>query len=75
MLERPPRRDRQREHQREYRRRQRAGEGVAPAPFTVAIVNFLIETKWLAETDAGDRAAIGKAMSAALANAAKHRCS
>ena len=73
MLQRPPRRDRQRLQQRRYRQRVRDGEGVALAPFNAEIIAFLIETKWLCEREAGDRARIGQAMSAALADAAKHR--
>jgi hypothetical protein len=73
MLQKLSRSDRQRAAQRAYRQRQRDGEGIAPVTYTAMIIEFLITTRWLAESDAGDRAAIGKAMSAALAEAAKQR--
>ena len=46
---------RHRRHERRYWHWQRDGEGIAPAQFTVAIVNFLIKTRWLDEREASDR--------------------
>ena len=38
----------------------------APAPYTAELIAFLIETHWLAERDAGDRCAIGRAIARAV---------
>jgi hypothetical protein len=82
MLERPARADRRQgsghcpdpsatARQRRFRRRQR--HGLMPVTIEVdsAIVAMLVETRWLAERDAGDKAAIGHAIERLLADAAQ----
>ena len=55
MLDRPADLARQLAAQRRYRARQRNGEGIAPVIYTAEIIEFLIETRWLTEREAGDR--------------------
>jgi hypothetical protein len=68
-----PSRDRQREQQRSYRQRAAGWCRHRPSAIRRRVINFLIATHWLTEREAGDWHAIGKAMSAALAESAKHR--
>jgi hypothetical protein len=74
MLHRPTRADRRRpaatRRQQRYRRRLR--DGVMPITVEVdaAIVDLLVETRWLGERDCGDRAKIAAALNEMLVDAA-----
>jgi len=52
---------------------QRDGIAVAPVPFDGKVVNFLIAMGWLDEALADDRAEVGKAIGAMVADAARER--
>jgi len=54
---------------REYRRRQAAGTMTVMVEVDHAIVDFLIETRWLLEPEAGDRRTIGSAIGGLLREA------
>jgi hypothetical protein len=54
-----------------YRRRLRRGAIVARVEVDAAIVDLLCRLRWLAEADAGDRRAVGAAVSKLLADAAR----
>lgn len=41
--------------------------------YDARVLNFLIETRWLAESDAGDKAKIGEAVTRMVADAAEAR--
>jgi hypothetical protein len=83
MLDRPPRaRDggkrasnlrsgRRASAQRRYRQRQRDGRAVYRVEVDGEVVALLIRTRWLAEADAGDKQAVGRAISAMISDAAK----
>jgi hypothetical protein len=60
-----------RQWQRDYRRRLARGEAIAPAPFDAAVIDFLVRTRWLDPALAEDRREIGRAMFAALRDAAR----
>jgi hypothetical protein len=59
--------------QRAYRRRLKAGLIVVPAEIDCEILDLLIRTGWLAESGAGDKAAIGRAVSEILRDASTCR--
>jgi hypothetical protein len=72
MLDRPSKdRGKANRWQADYRARQRNGRIVAPVEADADVVGFLIRTKWLAESDAHDRRAIGRAITAVMKDAAK----
>jgi hypothetical protein len=54
-----------------YRARLRAGEVCALVPVNASIVDFLVQTRWLADRDALDAAKIGDAIKLCLQVAAK----
>jgi hypothetical protein len=56
-----------------YRRRLRAGLVVAPVEVGSDIIDLLIRTGWLAECDAIDKAAIGRAVGEILRDASTRR--
>ena len=66
----PARRTVRAKWQANWRRRQRDGIAIAPVPFDGKAVNFLIATHWLDPALADDRAEIGKAIAALIADAA-----
>jgi len=57
--------------QRAWRRRRAAGVMVVPVEIDAAVLDLLITTGWLAELEAGDKAAIGRAIAAMLKDAAR----
>ena len=71
-----PSRRRQAARARDARYRQRAARGLATCPveYSGDVVSFLLKTQWLAEREADDRRAIGRAISAALAEMVQARC-
>jgi hypothetical protein len=56
--------------QRRYRARQKAGNMPTTIEVDAPIVAMLVETDWLREGDAGDRAKIGAALTAMLRDSA-----
>ena len=56
-----------------WRERQRRGVLVAQVEVSAVGLDLLIATHWLAEVDAGNPAAIGRAISALLEDSAKQR--
>jgi hypothetical protein len=54
-----------------FRQRRKAGKAVAPIEFDGAVIDFLIKTSWLVESEACDRAAVGSAVSRMLAASAR----
>jgi hypothetical protein len=71
MLERPDRRRAASARQRRYRRRACAGRIMVKIEVNAAVVELLIKTQWLTESDADDRAAIGSALERMLAYSAR----
>lgn len=71
MLERPRqlqlRQAAARDRQRRFRARQRSGVMPIVVEIDAAIINLLIMAEWLAEADAGDKAAIARALERMLA--------
>lgn len=69
MLQRPPsgREDRHRR----ARKRRRDGIAVAPVEYDATVVDFLVKLAWLPPGEAHDRASIGKAIAAMIADAAR----
>jgi hypothetical protein len=67
-----PSADRRRERNSRHRQRCRAGRMV-PLDFDVnrEVIDMLVRTRWLADRDAGDRHAIGRALRRMLESAAK----
>jgi len=63
----PARSSRRSAAQRAYRARQRAGRIVAPVEVGADVVDLLVRLGWLAEHEADDKVAIGKAIAAMLA--------
>jgi hypothetical protein len=66
-LEKPPFPDR---HAR-FRARRRAGIAVCQVEFGAPVLDFLIKLRWLDEASAGDRDAVGRAIGALVADAAR----
>jgi hypothetical protein len=64
--------ERRRASRARYRQRLKVGR-IVPLDFDIgaAELDLLIKTRWLAERDAADRAAIGRALRAMLSDAAK----
>jgi hypothetical protein len=56
---------------RRYRARRESGKAVAQVEFDAAILDFLIRTRWLAEGNSTVARAVGEAISAMLADAAR----
>jgi hypothetical protein len=72
MLERPPSaRLRRTNRQRAYRSRVRNGQTVAPVEVDADIVDLLVRLRWLDDRRAGDRNAVGQAISRMLVDAAR----
>jgi hypothetical protein len=79
MLHRPParrrprqdQRERRRLAQREYRRRFDAGKWIEPVEIDADVIEMLIATGWLKQTEREDHKRIGVAISAMMAEAAK----
>jgi len=61
----------QRRRQRTWYRRSVLGLRPTQIEYSAAVVTMLISTQWLAEADADDKRAVGAAVSAFLADAAK----
>jgi hypothetical protein len=61
------------ERQRRRRARARRGEVIAPVPVCGPILDTLVTLHWLSDADAEDRAAVGRAIHAMLADLAKHK--
>jgi hypothetical protein len=72
VLDRPRRRQAS-ARTRRARRRAREGKAMAMFEYDARVLNFLIETRWLAESDAGDKAKIGEAVTRMVADAAEAR--
>ena len=70
-LRRLQRREQRNAWQKTYRERARDGVAVAPTPYTVDVISFLIRTKWLDPKHEHDRREIGAAIGRMLADAAK----
>jgi hypothetical protein len=70
MLDRPKNRGKPNRWQADYRRRQASGRVIAPVEVDADVVAFLVRTKWLSP-DVDDRQAIGRAIAAAMKDAAK----
>lgn len=81
MLHRPPSRRRQRNDQRErrrlaqreYRRRLDAGRMSVAVEIDAAVVEMLVTSHWLADSETADRNKIGKALAAMVTEAAAKR--
>jgi hypothetical protein len=56
-----------------YRERQRLGVVVAHVPYNAPVLELLIQTRWLAERDAGDRLAVGLAIGKGLLGLAREK--
>jgi hypothetical protein len=71
MLDRPPKVLAQRRRQARYTRRQRAGRAVYPVELGADDLDILVDCGVLPEARAGDRAAVGRAIAAALTELAQ----
>ena len=58
---------------RRYRARVRDGRVVPDSDIGANKISFVIETRWLSESDSADRRAVGCAIAAMLADAARRR--
>lgn len=64
-------RHRARERDRRYRKRLAAGVVTVAVEVDAVVLNFLIATRWLDESEAGDKARIAEAIAAMLKGAAR----
>ena len=76
MLDRPSppsRRAAARARHKAWRARARRGEAVAPVVVGFDVLHLLIDLGWLGERESADRAEVGRAIAALLADTAKCR--
>ncbi|MGY4602633.1 hypothetical protein ACVW16_001045 [Bradyrhizobium sp. USDA 4474] len=81
MLHRPPaaarpridKRERRRLAQREYRRRLDAGRMAVSVEISADVIEMLIASRWLLDSESSDRSKIGLALGAMVAEAAKNK--
>jgi hypothetical protein len=66
-----PRRRSRRARQRRYRQRAAAGVWVIQIEVGAEVLDLLIRLRWLADADAGDKAAVGSAITRMLQDAAR----
>jgi hypothetical protein len=60
-----------RDRHRRFRQRRRAGKAVALVEFDAAVIDLLVRTAWLPPDESHDRDAVGRALAAMVADAAR----